>query len=293
MYRYRDIIDENGIPAIIDRELFDAVQKEVKRRSFTKVKKKDAEQESFLLTGKLFCGHCGEMMTGESARSKNGNYYLYYSCSGRKSPKRNGCKKKRVPKQKLEDAVIRIINEEILTDEFIEDMVPRVMKYQESDQAHGTIRNLEQQKKQEQKKLDNIMKAMESGVWSDTVNDRLHELETQIKRIEQRIQEETLSLVQFSAEDIKAFLYALRNAQETDSEAQQYLINACINRIYLFDDDDGQRLVIHVNMSEHQTEPVSREIIVRLMSDSLHLKVFKRTLTDDGAVILSVPVRFV
>ena len=197
-----------------------------------------------------------------------------------------------MPKQKLEDAVIRIINEEILTDEFIEDMVPRVMKYQESGQAHGTIRNLEQQKKQEQKKLDNIMKAMESGVWSDTVNDRLHELETQIKRIEQRIQEETLSLVQFSAEDIKAFLYALRNAQETDSEAQQYLINACINRIYLFDDDDGQRLVIHVNMSEHQTEPVSREIIVRLMSDSLHLKVFKRTLTDDGAVILSVPVRF-
>lgn len=292
MYRYRDIIDENGIPAIIDRDLFDAVQKEVKRRSFTKVKKKDAEQESFLLTGKLFCGHCGEMMTGESARSKNGSYYLYYSCSGRKSPKRNGCKKKRVPKQKLEDAVIRIINEEILTDEFIEDMVPRVMKYQESDQAHGTIRNLEQQKKQEQKKLDNIMKAMESGVWSDTVNDRLHELETQIKRIEQRIQEETLSMVQFSAADIKAFLYALRNAQETDSEAQQYLINACINRIYLFDDDDGQRLVVHVNMSEHQTEPVPREVIVRLMSDSLHLKVHTRTLTDDGAVILFMPVRF-
>ena len=158
--------------------------------------------------------------------------------------------------------------------------------------AHGTIRNLEQQKKQEQKKLDNIMKAMESGVWSDTVNDRLHELETQIKRIEQRIQEEKLSLVQFTADDIKQFLYALRNAQETDSEAQQYLINACINRIYLFDDDDGQRLVIHVNMSEHQSEPVSREIIVRLMSDSLHLKVHKRTLTYDGAVILSVPVRF-
>ena len=289
---YMQIIDENGIPPIIERELFDAVQKEVKRRSFTKVKKKDAEQESFLLTGKLFCGHCGEMMTGESARSKNGSYYLYYSCSGRKSPKRNGCKKKRVPKQKLEDAVIRIINEEILTDDFIEDMVPRVMKYQESDMAHGTIRNLEQQKKQEQKKLDNIMKAMESGVWSDTVNDRLHELETQIKRIEQRIQEEKLSLVQFTADDIKQFLYALRNAQETDSEAQQYLINACINRIYLFDDDDGQRLVIHVNMSEHQAEPVSREIIVRLMSDSLHLKVHKRTLTDDGAVILFMPVRF-
>ena len=187
--------------------------------------------------------------------------------------------------------MLRAINEEILTDDFIEDMVPRVMKYQESDQANGTIQNLERQKKQEQKKLENIMRAMESGVWSDTVNDRLHELETQIRHLEQRIQEETLSMVQFTAEDIKQFLYALKNAQETDTDAQMYLINACINRIYLFDDDDGktQKLVIHVNMTEHQTEPVSRKVVVRLMSDSLHLNVHKRTLTETGSVILFVP----
>jgi len=290
VYRYRDIVDEHGIPPIIDRDLFDRVQKEIKRRSFTKVKKKNDTQENFMLTGKLYCGHCGEMMTGESARSKGGTYYHYYSCSGMKAPKKNGCRKKRVSKEKIEDEVIRIINTEILTDDFIDDMVPRVMKYQESDQAFATIRNLEEMKKQEQKKLDNIMKAIESGIWSDSVNSRLNELEHNMMRLEQRIQEEKLSMVQFTADDIKAFLYALKNAQKTDSDAQQYLINACINRIYLFDEDDGQKLVIHVNMSDQETEPITLQSVVRSMSDSLHLNVHTRTLTD-GVVLLSIMFR--
>lgn len=293
MYRYRDIADPNGIPPIIDRELFDAVQKELKRRSFTKVKKQAAEQPSFLLTGKLFCGHCGEMITGESARSKTGNYYQYYSCSGRKPPKRNGCKKKRVPKDKLEQYVINIINNEILTDDFIDDIVPRVLKYQESEMAKSALNGLKAQKKQTQKKLNNILAAMENGIWSDSVNDRLHELEQELTHLEQRINEETLSLEQFTAEDIKKFIYAIKRAQETDTDAQRYLIHTCINRIYLFDTDDGsQRMVIEVNMTERPSEPVTHEYVVRLMNDSLHVNVHKRTLTDDGTVILSVPVRF-
>ena len=288
VYRYKDIIDPHGIPPIIDKALFNRVQKELKRRSFTKVKKRTEDTVSFLLTGKLFCGYCGAPMTGESARSRNGTYYHYYSCSGRKAPKRNGCRKKRVSKEKLEDAVIRTINEEILTDEFIEDMVPRVLAYQESEQATATIRNLNEQKKQVQKKIDNILRALESGVWSDSVNERLHALEQQIETIEQRIETEKLSQVQFTADDIKRFLYALRNAEKTDSESQQYLINSCINRIYLFDDDDGQRMVIHVNMSDQQTEPVTLKCVVRIMSESLHFTNIKRTLADTGDVLLSV-----
>lgn len=41
VYRYKDIIDPHGIPPIIDKALFNRVQKELKRRSFTKVKKEN------------------------------------------------------------------------------------------------------------------------------------------------------------------------------------------------------------------------------------------------------------
>ena len=230
-------------------------------------------------------------MTGESARSRNGSYYHYYSCAGRKSKQKNGCTKKRVSKDKIESAVIDLINNEVLTDEFIDEVILRVMKYQKSDSVSATIHNLEEQQKQIQKKLDNIMNAMESGVWSDTVNDRLHELEEQQKVIEQRIQHEKHAQVRFTADEIKRFLYALKRAEKTDSESQQYLINACINRIYLFDDDDGQRMIIHVNVSDQQTEPVTREYVVRIMTYSLHCFVHKRTLSETGDVLLSAMFR--
>ena len=59
-------------------------------------------------------------MTGESARSKNGEIYRYYSCNGTKSRYRNGCTKKRVPKDWIESEVIRVVMDEILTDQNIE-----------------------------------------------------------------------------------------------------------------------------------------------------------------------------
>lgn len=49
-----------------------------------KNKKAPARQRAFkeyLLTQKLFCGYCGEIMTGYSAKKK----YNYYGCKGKKN----------------------------------------------------------------------------------------------------------------------------------------------------------------------------------------------------------------
>lgn len=42
--------------------------------------------------------------------------------------------------------------------------------------------------------------------------------------------------------------------------------------------------------SDQQTEPVTRECVVRIMSESLHFTNIKRTLADTGDVLLSVPM---
>lgn len=284
VYRYRDIIDPEGIPPIIDHELFNRVQKEYKKRSFTRPRKRAEEQEPFLLSGKLYCGHCGEAMTGESARSKNGEYFKYYTCNSVK--RRTGCKKKRAPKQWIESAVIHILNDEILTDEFIAEMVDTVMKYQEQEQENSTVRLLERQLESERNKLNNIVKAIESGIDSVTLKNRLKELEHSCEAIETRIQAEKATDVQFTAENISDWLNALKRAEKTDSRSQQYLINACINRIYLFDDDDGSKLVIEVNYSENQTEPATLETVVRYLNTSPCLFSHRRTTTADGQILL-------
>ena len=69
-YRYGKIVIPDKLPVIIDVELFDRVQRrmEVNRHAPARAK----ADEEYLLTTKLFCGHCGRMLAGESDRSRNG-----------------------------------------------------------------------------------------------------------------------------------------------------------------------------------------------------------------------------
>lgn len=85
VYKYADIRDENGIPPIIDRELFDKVQEIVAQHRHSPAAKKTAG--GFLLTGKLFCGECGKPMTGDGGTGKSGQVYSYYTCMGRRAKK--------------------------------------------------------------------------------------------------------------------------------------------------------------------------------------------------------------
>ena len=96
VYKFADIRDEKGIPPIVDRELFDKVQKMMKKHHESPALKK--MDGGFLLTTKLFCGECGEPMTGDCGTSKTGNTYSYYTCKNRRKKK---CKKERAPKQWL------------------------------------------------------------------------------------------------------------------------------------------------------------------------------------------------
>ena len=70
---YGKIVIPDKLPVIIDVELFDRVQRrmEVNRHAPARAK----ADEEYLLTTKLFCGHCGRMLAGESGRSRNGEVH--------------------------------------------------------------------------------------------------------------------------------------------------------------------------------------------------------------------------
>ncbi|MFR9200900.1 MAG: recombinase zinc beta ribbon domain-containing protein [Candidatus Gastranaerophilaceae bacterium] len=38
----------------------------------------------YLLSGKLYCGHCGSPMQGVSGTGKSGNRWYYYQCANMK-----------------------------------------------------------------------------------------------------------------------------------------------------------------------------------------------------------------
>ena len=78
-YRYKDTVIPDAIPAIIDPECFDAVQRRCEiHRQAPAHNKADVH---YLLTTKLFCGKCGTMMAGESGRSHTGTVHCYYNAA--------------------------------------------------------------------------------------------------------------------------------------------------------------------------------------------------------------------
>lgn len=101
-YRYRDIMVEDGIPSIIEKPLFEKVQERLKKNKKAPARFKAAE-EQYILTTKLFCGHCGAFMVGESGTGRNG-IHQYYKCVSVK--KHKGCKKKSVRKNWIEDIIV-------------------------------------------------------------------------------------------------------------------------------------------------------------------------------------------
>lgn len=93
-YTYKDIVIENGIPAIIDKELFEAVQRRLSKTATAPARGK--AKVDYLLSGKLFCGHCGASMNGESGVGRHGKVYHYYSCYTKK--RKLGCDKRPLKK---------------------------------------------------------------------------------------------------------------------------------------------------------------------------------------------------
>ena len=82
-------------PPIIDKEMFERVQQRLASNRYF-LGGKETAKEPYLLTGKLFCGHCGAEMVAGGGKSKTGKKYYYYEC---KQKKKKLCTK-RISKRK-------------------------------------------------------------------------------------------------------------------------------------------------------------------------------------------------
>ena len=115
-YRYKDTVIPDAIPAIIDLDCFDAVQRRCEiHRQAPAHNKADVH---YLLTTKLFCGKCGAMMAGESGRSHTGTVHCYYKCGTRKRSGKEACSLKPVRKEPLEQFVVKTALEKVRGENF-------------------------------------------------------------------------------------------------------------------------------------------------------------------------------
>ena len=230
-YAYRDTIVPNGIPAIVALDLFERVQEKLVKNKKAPARAK--ADEAYLLTTKLFCGHCGTAMNGESGKSRNGTVHRYYKCHAVKK-KLNDCKKKSVRKEWVEDLVVNATMEMLQDDDTIEAIVSMLMRLQ--DEENTDLPMYEKQLKQTETAIDNIVTAVMNGMASKALQAKLTQLEDAKEELLVRIAEEKLEKPKISAEFMTFWLHRFRKLDVTKEAHRQMLIDTFVNAVFVHDD---------------------------------------------------------
>lgn len=261
-YRYRDVVLPGAFPAIVSEDLFERVQQRLAQNQHVKGGHARAMVD-FLLTGKLFCGHCGSPMVGDSGTSRNGTTHYYYSCSCRK--RGDSCTKKSERRRPLEIAIVEETVRHVLQPDIISAVVDRVMEIYEREQREDhVLASLQAEEKTITTALGNLMSAIELGIFTPTTRDRMLELEAQKKDVAARIQIHQATRPRIDRDRVEFFLSSFRLGDPASSDYRRKVISSLIDRVTITDlpTPDGsspthRRLDLVYNLTEHRTSSTS------------------------------------
>ena len=259
-YHYRNIVVPNGIPAIIPARLFEQVQERAAANK--KAPAKHKAEDEYLLTTKLFCGYCKRLMTGESGTGRNLQVHRYYKCNGAR--KGGSCKKKTVKKEWIEDIVLEQIRAVIFDDELLDKLADKLLD--KLGKENTTLPILRNQLSEIQKGIDNIVNAIQAGIFTSSTKQRLEELEKEKSELSVQILKEEIFTPSLTKEQIIFYLCKFRKLNPKLLEHRRRLIDSFVNSIYLFDD----RLIITFNY-KHGTKAISFDEIKDSLGSDLSL----------------------
>lgn len=100
------IIIDDAIPAIIDKNLFEEVQKKMEKAK--KIQAAHNAKRIYLFSGLIECGVCGASMVGCLGKQK----YAYYRCNNKQRTKQ--CNNKDISQNMIENYILSELQEKFL-----------------------------------------------------------------------------------------------------------------------------------------------------------------------------------
>ena len=235
VYTFKDLVRiEGGVPAIIDKDLFDRVQELMKVNH--RAPSHTWTHREYILTDKLFCGKCGSPMVGESGFSHTGAKHSYYSCVKRR--KQKACDKRPVRQEWIESQVLKVTRDLLADDELLDYIADKTFEYYQATNGHQDQRDaLEKELHDVDLAIDRLICAIEAGAYTPRINQRLDELNAQKAKISASMADLTLaSGFQLTRDHISFFLRRFRDADLTDRNCQKRLIQTFVNAVFVYDD---------------------------------------------------------
>ena len=281
-YKYGGIEYNDESQRIISDELFASAQRQAATLRHSGAAHHATER--YLLSGKAFCGCCGHRLNGESGRSRNGTKHYYYLCSGRKN--HHVCDAKNIKKEHLETFVLNSLSKLLHNDDVISGIADAIIKLQSDTSAtSAAIAALENKLQEINKKISNIMSAIEQGIITSTTKQRLQELETLKSDLSYEIDVKRSQDRRFTKPQLLNFFKSIDLNEDATPQKKQAIVKQFIKKIYVWKD----RIVIFYNFScrsgSDDTEDAELENLIKTAlsecSDNAVFGTPDRNRTDD------------
>ena len=239
-YKFGKTLIPDGMPRLIDDETFQKAQAKLeanKRGGKGAIKKlhPEIEIEDYWLTGKICCGLCGGTMQGVSGTSRSGNLYYYYSCI---NYRKHTCTLKYQRKELMEKIVLYIL------DDLINDPALRIIiaekcyaYHQAQNDDNGAYEaSIRAQLKDVEGKLNNLVKAIEAGIFNSTTAERMNVLENQKSMLNDALlAEQNRKKCDLTLNTIVKFLSSLVG-DINNPDTRRRLLDFFVDKIYIYPD---------------------------------------------------------
>ena len=222
----------NIYPPILDKELFETVQERLSKNAH--INRFRAKKE-FLLTGKLYCACCGNLITGDGGTSHTGAKYMYYKCASKKRDTRS-CPSKGIRKEFLEESVYDKILETLREPGLSERLSREVTEiYNAGIEENEELKILRKQLNETDKKINNLTEAVCNGFYNKQSQEKMVELnQTRDKLVTEIAKEESKERKQLSEEEVEKFLLRYRRYTDGSEESKKRLIETFVKEV-IFD----------------------------------------------------------
>ena len=234
-----DHVIEDGMPRLVDDEVFEEVQRRfaINKRRGAKTKAELAAQgedaSDYWLTGRAYCLACGGPMEGVSGTSKTGRTYRYYYCLNQRKKK---CSAKTVRKDAIELRIVEIVESFLAEPELLTSLAVNLADHYKQTHGHGDeiLKALEARRADVETKLANFAKAISQGIFNASTAEAMNALEAQKRELDQAIQVEHVKAKLYEDEaSIGAFYKRFAEATIDTSETRDQLFEYFVDRIFI------------------------------------------------------------
>ena len=152
----------------------------------------------------------------------------------RKCKEENRLHKKSGKKDWIENLIVERTMQMIFDDMALEAIAGMVLDVQARENTSLPV--LKEQLAQTEHGIQNMLNAIQQGIFTPSTKQRLEELEEAKERLTVSILQEELQKPRLSKEQILFFLHRFRAIDTTKQEQRQRLIDSFVNAVYVYDD---------------------------------------------------------